>query len=168
MDLIVKTPNLALWGDKEFRCAVGRKGIISAADKREGDGYTPAGRWPLRQGFFRADRMPRPDVALDMNPIQQDDAWCDISEDPHYNEHVKLPYATLNEKLWRDDHRYDIVFMLGYNDAPVIAGKGSAIFLHLAPDDFAPSAGCVTLSLENLLTVIREATKDSAVHILNP
>ena len=167
MDLIVKNPRLAVWNKREMRCAVGRNGIISAADKREGDGKTPAGRWPFREGFYRADRLSKPVTVLPLRIMQPDDAWCDVADDPKYNRHVKLPYATLDERLWRDDHLYDIVFMLGYNDNPVVAGKGSAIFLHLARPDFGPSAGCVTLECQDLLTVLREADVNSCVDILS-
>jgi len=139
---------------------------VAAMDKREGDGKTPVGRWPIREGFYRADRLAKPETKLPMRAMSPDDAWCDIDGDPQYNRYVKLPYPTLNERLWRDDHLYDIIFMLGYNDSPAVAGKGSAIFLHLSRPEFNPSSGCVTLAQEDLLCLLREADAGSSVVVL--
>ncbi len=142
------------WGAGARRCAVGRSGI--GEKLREGDGVTPAGRWPLRRVLFRADRIDAPDTALPVEHIERDDAWCDIAGDPNYNRLVRLPYATLNERLWRDDHVYDVIAVVGFNDAPVVQGKGSAIFVHLARDDFAPTEGCVALTLDDLLAALAQ------------
>ncbi len=53
--------------------------------------------------------------------------------------------------LWRADHVYDLIVPLGYNDDPVVPGKGSAIFMHVAKPDYAPTEGCVALALPDLL-----------------
>ncbi|MGB9152102.1 MAG: L,D-transpeptidase family protein [Alphaproteobacteria bacterium] len=168
MDLIVKNPHIAAWGGQEFRCAIGRGGLIAAEAKREGDGATPIGTWKMREIIYRADRIQLPTTSLPARAMQPDDGWCEIPEDARYNQLVKHPYATPVDKMWRDDHLYDVVVVLGYNDDPVVAGKGSAIFLHLARPDFSPSAGCVTLSLDDLLRVVRGADKVSAVAVLAP
>ncbi len=164
MDLIVKNPTTALWGNARFRCAIGRNGIIAADAKREGDGTTPAGRWMMREAFYRADRLPQPVTVLPVRALGPDDGWCEAPEDPNYNKLVRHPYAGI-DRMWRDDHLYDVVVVLGYNDDPVKAGMGSAIFLHLARPDFSPSAGCVTLQLEDLLAVLREADACSCVDV---
>ena len=168
MDLMVKTPHIAIWGGVELRCAVGRGGIVAAASKREGDGATPVGRWMMREVFYRADRLHQPITGLPIRPLRPDDGWCEIPEDRQYNRLVRHPYATVVDRLWRDDSLYDVVVVVGYNDDPVIAGKGSAIFMHLARPDFTPSAGCVTLSLPDLLKVLGEADTGSAVNVLSP
>jgi len=163
MDLVVKTAELAIWGDKEFRCAIGRGGFKAPKEKREDDGATPVGRWLMREILYRTDRVQMPLTALPSRAIDPHDGWCEIPEDPLYNQLVRRPYGVPVDPLWREDHLYDIVVVMGYNDDPVIAGKGSAIFLHLARPDYSPSAGCVTLAQEDLLTVLREASKGSAV-----
>lgn len=162
-DLIVKNPHMALWGAYEFRCAIGRGGLVSAGAKREGDGATPIGAWKMREVIYRADRIHMPAIALPARAMQPNDGWCEIPEDPNYNRLVQHPYVSPVDQMWREDHLYDIVVVLGYNDAPVIPGKGSAIFLHLARPDFTPSVGCVTLALGDLMTVLREADENSAV-----
>jgi L,D-peptidoglycan transpeptidase YkuD (ErfK/YbiS/YcfS/YnhG family) len=165
MDLIVKSKSLATWGKHDFRCAVGRCGFIAANDKKEGDGATPIGRWLLREIFYRPDREKSPLTTLPVRALRPNDAWCENPKDPDYNRRITLPHKEGTDNLWRKDHLYDLVVVLGYNDAPPIPGKGSAIFLHLARPDFSPSAGCVTLAREDLLLVLREATPKSAVLI---
>lgn len=162
MDLLVNASGLASWGGKQMRCAIGRNGITAA--KREGDGATPAGSFAMRFLLYRPDREAAPHTALPSRPIIRDDGWCDAPTDPAYNRMISLPYHASAEALWRDDGLYDLIVPLGYNDWPVIPGKGSAIFLHLAAPDFAPTAGCVALAHEDLLAVL--ATADAASRVV--
>ena len=140
------------WAGRDFRCALGRSGI--SAEKREGDGATPLGVLALRRVFYRADRGPRPGAAVPVEPLAPSDGWCDDPADAAYNQPVTLPFAAGHEQLWRPDAVYDIIGVLGWNDAPVRRGLGSAIFLHLARPDFAPTEGCVALALADLRTVL--------------
>jgi L,D-peptidoglycan transpeptidase YkuD (ErfK/YbiS/YcfS/YnhG family) len=140
------------------RCALGRNGVIAAADKREGDGASPLGVWPLRRVLYRPDRGPVPRTALPVQPIALDDGWCDAPGDAAYNRPVRRPYPASSEALWREDGLYDLVVVLGHNDDPPTPGLGSAIFLHLARPDFGPTEGCVALGrsdLESLLALAR-------------
>jgi len=161
MDLVVEPAGIAVLGDLRLRCALGRGGV--RRDKHEGDGATPAGAWPMRRLLYRADRMPLPSTGLPVLAIAPGDGWCDAPWDARYNQPVRLPYAVSAENLWREDAVYDLIVPLGYNDAPVVPGAGSAIFLHVARADFAPTEGCVALALVDLLTVLREADGDSQV-----
>ena len=138
------------------RCAVGRAGI--AQKIREGDGITPVGTWPLRMVLYRPDRLAPPRCVLPVAPLRPQDGWCDTPTDPDYNTLVRLPHRGSAESMWRDDHLYDVVVVVGYNDDPVVAGKGSAIFLHLARTDFTPTAGCVALPLPDLLEALAQLT----------
>jgi len=142
------------WGAGPRRAAIGPAGI--AIKGGEGDNITPIGAFPVREIFYRADRIPRPDTALPLRAIQQDDGWCDAANDPNYNRFVKLPYPASAETLWRDDHLYDLVAVLGYNDDPVLPGKGSAIFLHLAKPDYSPTQGCVALAYGDAVAAIKQ------------
>jgi len=149
MDIHVSAAGLLSWSgadgaERRVRCAVGRGGI--AAAKREGDGVTPAGRWPLRRVHYRPDRLPKPACRLPLRPIGADDGWCDDPECPAYNRLVALPHPGGHETLCRDDALYDIVVELGYNDGPPRPGRGSAVFLHIAGPDYAPTAGCVAIA----------------------
>lgn len=163
MDLIVVSPNLALWNGKSLRCAIGSGGFNSPENRKDGDHTTPIGRWPMREVYYREDKGARPQTVLPLKVIRENDGWCDDAADPNYNRFVVHPYPASAEKLCREDDLYDIVVVLGYNDKPVIPGKGSAIFLHIARPRFTPSEGCVHLSREDLEMVLREGDNNSAV-----
>ncbi len=146
-----------------YPCALGQAGVT--ADKREGDGATPAGVHRLREVLYRRDRVSRPATGLPARPIRAHDGWCDDPEDPSYNRRVALPHAAGAERLWRDDHVYDVIATIGYNDRPPSPGRGSAIFLHVARDPAAPTAGCVALAMDDLLAVLRDCDRDTVIDI---
>jgi L,D-peptidoglycan transpeptidase YkuD (ErfK/YbiS/YcfS/YnhG family) len=166
MDLIVSvSPEGATldWGAGPRRCVLGPAGIASKA--REGDGITPRGAFELREVFYRADRINSLTTTLPLWKLEPNDGWCDASDDPNYNRLVKLPYPASAENLWRDDHVYDIIAVIGFNDQPVYAGKGSAIFLHLARPDFSPTAGCVALAERDLREALEQFQPGDKIRI---
>ena len=135
-------------GSAVYRAAIGRGGRV--AHKQEGDGATPLGVLPLRRVLYRADRVARPRCAVPAMPLAPHDGWCDDPADAAYNRPVRLPYAARHEELWRSDPVYDIIGVLGWNDEKVVRGQGSAIFLHVARSDYAPTEGCIALALPDL------------------
>lgn len=139
----------------EFRCALGKGGVIGADLKREADGASPLGIWPMRRLFYRADRLARPETGLPAIALRERDGWCDAADHPLYNRPVTLPFAASHETLWREDHVYDLIVELGHNDDPVVPGLGSAIFFHLAREDYRPTEGCIALAREDMLQVLR-------------
>ncbi len=148
-------------GAETFRAALGRGGI--GADKREGDGATPAGVLPLRRVLYRADRRPTPACAVAAQPIARHDGWCDDPAHASYNYLVHLPIDGSAEELWRADQVYDIIGVLGWNDDPVVRCRGSAIFLHVARGDFSATEGCVALAPDDLLRVLALGLTEIAV-----
>ena len=142
------------WGAGARRAAIGPGGI--AIKGSEGDGITPRGRFAIREIFYRSDRIARPNVKLPLRAIAENDGWCDAPNDSNYNRAVTLPYPASAENMWRDDHLYDLVAVLGYNDDPVTPGKGSAIFLHLAKPDYANTQGCVALAFADALAALEQ------------
>jgi len=135
-----------------FRASLGRRGV--RPDKREGDEATPTGVLPLRRVLYRADRVRAPDCAVPVEPVAPNDGWCDDPDDADYNRLIRLPHDGHHEELWRQDGIYDVIGILGWNDAPVQRSRGSAIFLHVAAPDFAPTLGCIALALEDLRQVL--------------
>jgi L,D-peptidoglycan transpeptidase YkuD (ErfK/YbiS/YcfS/YnhG family) len=134
------------------RAALGRGGV--RGEKHEGDGATPVGVLPLRRVLYRPDRGPAPHAAVPVQPLAPNDGWCDDPASSAYNRPVRLPLDVSAEALWRDDSAYDIIGVLGWNDSPVQPGRGSAIFLHIARPDYAPTEGCVALAEGDLRRVL--------------
>jgi len=148
-----------------LRCALGKGGVRPAVAKQEGDGATPAASMPLRRVLYRADRGPPPRCAVPVEPLAPQDGWCDDPADRAYNRFVPLPHAASHERLWRDDAVYDVIGVLGWNDDPVERGRGSAIFLHVARDDYAPTEGCVALAARDLRRVLEAGLRGVEVRL---
>lgn len=140
-------------GGRTFLCALGPAGI--KALKREGDGATPRGNWPVLRVLYRADRGQRPSTRLPLAAIRPDDGWCDAPSDRNYNRAVRLPYPASHERLWRADHVYDLVVILGHNTRPRLHNRGSAVFLHLSRPSLTPTEGCVAVPRPALIWLLR-------------
>ena len=168
-------------GEQEYPCAIGKYGVVPQADGREGDGKTPLGTYPIRYGLYRADRVTLPQTKLAFWRIHREDGWCDTPTDPAYNRPVSLPYPAKNtasaanpanpanpvsaEALWRDSHVYDVILVLGHNDSPPVPNMGSAVFLHVARENYAPTLGCVAVSIEDMLALLALLDKNSVIDI---
>ncbi len=142
------------YGRKKFTCAIGKNGTTPFADGREGDGKTPLGNYALRYGLYRQDRIKLPKCNLQFHTIQKHDGWCDATGDPAYNRPVHFPYPASAENLYRDSHVYDIIIVLGHNDNPPVPDMGSAIFLHIARENYAPTQGCVAINCDDMLALL--------------
>ncbi len=155
-----RTRGWLLAGGLALPVALGRGGI--RANKREGDGATPRGCFRLVRLWWRPGRGPRPRTGLPVRVSRADDGWCEDSRDRRYNRPVKLAAAASADRLWRADHLYDLIVEIDHNSRPRIAGRGSAVFIHLARPGFAPTAGCVALrgaDLRRLLARIDGRTR---------
>jgi L,D-peptidoglycan transpeptidase YkuD (ErfK/YbiS/YcfS/YnhG family) len=143
--------------------ALGRGGI--RANKREGDGGTPKGVFrPLRL-WWRADRHKRPRTFLPVRAIGPEDAWCEDPADRHYNQPVRLDAKQGGDRLKRNDHLYDFIIEIDHNTHPRIAGRGSAVFLHLARKDFSPTAGCVSMTEAAMLRLLKRLGPETKIVI---
>ncbi len=140
-------------GGRTFPVALGRGGI--KANKREGDGGTPKGTFRPRQLWWRADRYPRPRTSLPVRAIGTEDAWCEDPLSRHYNRPVRLVRERGGDRLKRADHLYDFIIEIDHNASPCIKGRGSAVFLHLARDNFEPTAGCVSMTKSAMLRLLQ-------------
>ena len=147
----------------------GKGGARPAADKREGDGASPLGVWPVRAALLRPDRVAAPATRLPWRWLRPDDGWSDGAGDPAYNRPVRLPHAFSAERLWRDDHVYDVIVVLGHNDSPPVSPMGSAIFFHLTQPDRRPTEGCVAIDRDAMLRWLdRLAPGDTLRMIVEP
>lgn len=143
-----------------WRARLGRNGI--ATSRHEGDGTTPAGTFPLGPAYgLAAD----PGTRLPYRRLVCGDWWDGDPASPTYNRfrHVacgaRPPFAGGSEALWRHPIAYRHLVVIGFNAAPVVPGRGSAIFLHA--DTGRPTAGCVGLPLPELVRVLRWLRPDA-------
>jgi L,D-peptidoglycan transpeptidase YkuD (ErfK/YbiS/YcfS/YnhG family) len=143
----------------------GKGGALPAADKREGDGATPLGIWPIRAALLRPDRVAAPATTLPWRWLRPNDGWSDDAADPSYNRPVTLPHAFSAETLWRDNHAYDVILILGHNDTPPTAPHGSAIFWHCAQPDHRPTEGCIAIDRAILLRWLAQIPAGAILHI---
>jgi L,D-peptidoglycan transpeptidase YkuD (ErfK/YbiS/YcfS/YnhG family) len=150
-------------GGRTIPVALGRGGI--RANKREGDGGTPRGTFHPRKLWWRADRHPQPRTFLPVRAIAPEDAWCEEPNDRHYNKPVQLKRDRGGDRLRREDHLYDFIVEIDHNTSPRIAGRGSAVFLHLARDNFAPTAGCVSMTKSAMLHLLQRLGPGTRIEI---
>jgi len=150
-------------GPLAWPVALGRGGIL--ANKREGDGGTPRGRFRPVRLWWRADRHPRPATPLPVRRITAFDAWCEDPADRRYNQPVRVPAKGPGDRLRREDHLYDFIIEIDHNTRPRVAGRGSAVFLHLARPGLAPTAGCVAMPKEKLRQLLKNLGPGTAIDI---
>jgi L,D-peptidoglycan transpeptidase YkuD (ErfK/YbiS/YcfS/YnhG family) len=146
------TRGVLLAGPLAVPVALGRGGI--RANKYEGDGATPRGRFRLVRLWWRADRHPRPRTLLPVRRITRDVAWCEDTTDRRYNRPFRRAPADSGDRLWREDRLYDFVVEIDHNTRPRVAGRGSAVFVHVARPNRSPTAGCVALGANELLRLL--------------
>mgnify|MGYP000445182254 FL=1 len=156
------------FGRKTYPCALGKTGVIS--QKVEGDDKSPTGKFALRSIYYRYDKLREPIYSqVPLMATLKEDGWCDDPGDKAYNKSVMLPYHASAERLWRDDDLYDVLVVLGYNDAPAVPGKGSAIFMHVARDlddrEYLGTEGCVSLNKDDLLEILPKLTPNTSLEI---
>ena len=161
--IIAVSGGVLSWPGGRVRAAIGKGGL--KAGKREGDGGTPIGVFPLREVWYRPDRVVAPKTGLPCRALDPESGWSDDPADPLYNRFVPLPHPYGHERLWRQDGLYDLIVPLGYNDDPPVAGLGSAIFLHCARPDYSATEGCVAIARSDLLTLICDCGPETRMDI---
>lgn len=166
MSLFVDTASatLSAFGTRH-RVSIGKGGALPAAAKRESDGATPLGCWTIDGLLLRPDRVAPPQTALPWRWLRPSDGWCDAVGDPAYNRPVSHPYPASAERLWRDDHAYDVILVLGHNQRPVVQGAGSAIFWHVAQPDWRPTEGCIAMERGALISLLPQLAPGMALDI---
>jgi L,D-peptidoglycan transpeptidase YkuD (ErfK/YbiS/YcfS/YnhG family) len=131
--------------------SIGEMGFAAIDNKKEGDGKSPSGVFPLGIAFGY-----NPSVVTKMpyRQVTEDDFWVDDVNSEDYNKWVKgEPKAASWEKMRRDDDQYKYGVVIEYNMHPIEKGKGSAIFLHVWKDAGA-TLGCVSISEEMVLKIL--------------
>src|SRR5262249_4746717 len=144
-------------GARHVPVALGPTGI--RADKREGDKATPKGRFRPLRVWWRSDRELRPATSLPVRRIGPADGWGEDPADRRYNRPIRRGPRTAGDRLWRQDRLYDLIVEIDHNTRPRIAGRGSAVFIHVARPGFAPTAGCVGLHAADLRRLLARLSR---------
>jgi L,D-peptidoglycan transpeptidase YkuD (ErfK/YbiS/YcfS/YnhG family) len=161
--IIVKKSGYLKYKNFKFRCALGKAGIKQK--KREGDFITPKGKFKLIKIYYRSDRIKKINSGLKKIKIKKNMGWCDDVRSNDYNKQIKINKKISYEKLYRKDNVYDIIVVLNYNLNPIIKGKGSAIFLHVAKKNYNKTHGCIALKKNELLSLISKIKKNTQIRI---
>jgi L,D-peptidoglycan transpeptidase YkuD (ErfK/YbiS/YcfS/YnhG family) len=163
--IIVKKSGYLHYKSIRFKCALGKTGIKK--NKLEGDKSTPFGTFNILKVYYRDDKIKKIKTNLKKIKIKKNMGWCDDSTSRFYNKQIKLPNKSKHEKLFRNDNLYNVILVLDYNISPTIKNKGSAIFLHVAKNNFAPTNGCVALKQNDLLFLLSLINKNTKIKISN-
>jgi L,D-peptidoglycan transpeptidase YkuD (ErfK/YbiS/YcfS/YnhG family) len=136
-----------------FNAVIGKKGFASAGEKREGDGKTPSGIYPLKLTFGYNESAK---TKMPYRQALEDDIWVDDPNSEDYNRWTKKQEtkASSYEIMKRNDDLYKYGIVIEYNTNPVIRGNGSAIFLHIWKGEGMPTAGCVAVSEEDIIKIL--------------
>ena len=159
---ILINKNYLTYNKLKVKCAIGKKGI--GYKKKEGDLITPIGQFKIKYILYRKDRV-KIISKLKKKVIKKDMGWCDDPKSNQYNKLVKLPFNYNHEKLFRKANLYDIILILNYNMNPVKKNKGSAIFIHVAKNNFKKTEGCVAIKKIDLIKLIKEISTNTKVKI---
>ena len=138
-----------------YAARLGKNGL--SANRREGDGTTPAGTF--RIGSTMYGNAPNPGVRFAYRRLRCGDWWDEDPFSPTYNsfQHVrcgtKPPFGGASEGMWQQPGAYPFLAVIEYNTRPVVPGRGSGIFLHAQTG--GPTIGCVSLRRDQLAAVLR-------------
>ena len=155
--------------NKKFICKIGLNGFVNKHKKKEGDLKTPIGKWKIKSIFYRHDKLSLQKAIqkkrLKLNIISKKCIWCDDPTSSYYNKYVSInnfvnSFEQSHEKLWRQDNTYDLIIEINYNQKPIIAGKGSAIFIHCNSKDALSTKGCISLDKKDLIFLINKLKRN--------
>ena len=158
----LKNKDTLIFDDFIFQCSIGKNG--KKANKIEGDKTTPKGTFLLKEVYYRPDRVKNLKTKLNLKKIYPNMGWCDDPLSKKYNSLIKTKSNFHYEKMFRKDHKYDIIIVLDYNLKKPIPYKGSAIFIHLTKD-YKSTNGCISLSKKDLLILLRLISKKTKIKI---
>ena len=159
---ILINKNYLTYNKLKLKCAVGKKGIGNK--RKEGDLITPKGQFKIKYILYRKDRV-KISTKLKKKIIKKNMGWCDDPRSSHYNKLIRLPFTYKHEKLFKKENTYDIILVLNYNMRPIKKNKGSAIFIHVAKNDFKSTEGCVAIKKIDLIKLIKEIGPNTKVKI---
>ena len=163
MHILLKNRKLC-FDNYRLKCSIGKRGITNK--KREGDKKTPKGVFKFKKVLYRKDRISGLETKLKLIPIKQNMGWCDDINSKFYNKLIRFPSNKSAERLFRKDNIYNIIIVIDFNMSPIIKGKGSAIFIHLATKNYKPTQGCIALNIKDIRLLLKKISKKDKIKII--
>ena len=151
-----------IFNNYKAKCSIGKRGI--GLKKKEGDLITPKGKYKIKYILYRKDRV-KIQTKIKRIIITRKMGWCDDSNSKHYNKRIMLPSVYKYEKLYKKENIYDLILVLNYNMKPIKKNKGSAIFIHIAKNNYSDTAGCIAIKKNQLLKILKDIKLDTKVKI---
>ena len=164
MHILIKNKFL-IYNNYKVKCALGKRGI--GKKSKEGDFITPKGSYKIKYILYRKDRIKKIKTKLEKIILKKDMGWCNDPRSSEYNKLIRTPFRFSHEKLYKKNNTYDIIVVLNYNLTPIIKGKGSAIFIHIAKKNYKKTEGCIAVRKVELLKILKEIKVSTVVKILN-
>ena len=161
--IIINKSGYLKYKDFKFKCALGKAGI--GEKKREGDNVTPTGTFKIVKIYYRSDRVKKISSKLRLIEITKNMGWCDDPNSKNYNKLINLPSKYSHEKLFKKNNIYNVIVVLNYNMKPIIKNKGSAIFIHIAKNNYQPTQGCIALKKNDLLKLLSKISRNIKIKI---
>lgn len=155
--------NYIKFKDYKAKCAIGQRGIN--IKKEEGDLITPKGIFKIKDIFYRKDKLTSLKTKFKKKIIKKNMGWCDDPKSKKYNQLIRYPFKYSSEKLYRSDNMYDIIVVLNFNMDPIRKNRGSAIFLHVAKNNFSKTKGCIALKKIDLKKLVAKINKKTVIRI---
>ncbi len=141
--ILVNQNNTLIYKEKKYRCSLGINGLIES--KTEGDKATPIGVFSLGNLYVRTDRIKKLKTHFKYLSISKKMAWSDEPNNKDYNKLININYDH-KESFYRTDDIYNLILVINYNIEPITPHKGSAIFIHIAKNNYSSTQGCIGLS----------------------
>ena len=157
-----KGPDGAWQKRMEAYCGYGKNGLVLGEERIMGSKTTPIGAFPLTLAFGTGESA---DTEMTYRKITENSYWSE-AEDESFNTWVESETPVTGEHLI-DYCQYKYAVNIGFNLEDVVYSRGSAIFLHCKSNDHWYTAGCVSLSEEDMLALLL-MLRDGAYMIIVP
>lgn len=135
---------------------VGVEGIANPNEKREGDLKTPSGFYPISFAFGKKDK--ELDTKMEFRELNEYHVWVSDTSSKKYNQWVEdkeNKYKSEEaERLWDIQPQYKYTIVIDYNTNPIVKGKGSAIFMHVQKKNVYGTAGCISMTENDIKSLI--------------
>jgi len=143
----------------------GAKGLVEGTARRQGTNTTPTGLYALPYAF--GIKGAPSGTTYRYRAVRQNSWWCQDNDSRRYNRWVEPRPADCraaeSERLISYARQYAYAFVIGFNYAEPVRGRGAGIFLHV--NGSGATAGCVSVPADAMRRILRWAEPEKRPHI---